>query len=225
MKASSLQSLLKKATCLRFSREFVHRTVAYGSQIHSLQRVAIHPFSTSFHRTFFVLGLSGAFFILAFALPVHAQTVNCATTYRGNCTLRATCEQSVAQGTMKIQTSTNCEATAGNVCCVSVSATASAGKSGTVATVGFGLKNPLGNRTIPQLIGDIVSWLGALAGMLFFGMMLWGGIEWMTARGDGKQVQQAQKRIINSILGIGIILLSYVIIDTVIGLPNVLVGG
>ena len=46
----------------------------------------------------------------------------------------------------------------------------------------------------------------------------------MTARGDGKQVQQAQKRILNSMIGIAIILLSYVIIDTVISVPNVLVG-
>ncbi len=132
---------------------------------------------------------------------------------------------------MKIQEGTNCETeTVGGqsgiiVCCVPVSAAPVAKKSGgTESGAGFGLKNPLGNRTIPQLIGDIVSWLGGLAGMLFFGMMLWGGIEWMTARGDGKQVQQAQKRILNSMIGIAIILLSYVIIDTVISVPNVLVG-
>lgn len=173
------------------------------------------------------LGIFGAFLALSFALPVHAQApANCATVYRGACVSQAVCEQGVAQGKMKIQANTSCESTAsGDVCCVPVVAASTAAKSGTVTTVGFGLKNPLGNRTVPQLVGDIVSWLGGLAGMLFFGMMLWGGIEWMTARGDGKQVQQAQKRIINSILGIGIILLSYVVIDVVIGLPNVLIGG
>lgn len=109
------------------------------------------------------------------------------------------------------------------MCCIPVSATAPK-QAATVTTVGYGLKNPLGNRSIQQIVGDIISWLGGLAGMLFFGTLLWGGIEWMTARGDGKAVQQAQKRMMNAVLGIGIILLSYFIIDAVMGLPNMLIA-
>lgn len=193
--------------------------------------MSLSPFLKSLCYALPVSVMGGAFLALAFAVPAHAQgTNNCVTNYHGACTPRATCEGGVEKGTMRLQEGAeDCAATVGGseniVCCVPVSGTAPATKSGgSESGAGLGLRNPLGNRTIPQLIGDIVSWLGGLAGMLFFGMMLWGGIEWMTARGDGKQVQQAQKRILNSIIGIAIILLSYVIIDTVISVPNVLVG-
>lgn len=162
-------------------------------------------------------------FSVLIAVPAFAQApTNCVTAHKGTCVSSASCDQGVANGTKKVQANTNCEATAGNVCCVAVSATG-AKKGATETTVGYGLKNPLGNRTIQQIVGDLVSWLGGLAGMLFFFTLLWGGIEWMTARGDGKAVQQAQKRMMNAVLGIGIILLSYFIIDAVMGLPNLLI--
>lgn len=166
-------------------------------------------------------GLAMSFIIGWSAL---AQTpTNCVTAHKGTCVSSASCDQGVTNGTKKIQTNTDCESTAGNVCCVPVSVTAPK-QTATVTTVGYGLKNPLGNRSIQQIVGDIISWLGGLAGMLFFGTLLWGGIEWMTARGDGKAVQQAQKRMMNAVLGIGIILLSYFIIDAVMGLPNILIA-
>ncbi|MCW1892488.1 MAG: hypothetical protein KIH65_004615, partial [Candidatus Uhrbacteria bacterium] len=102
-------------------------------------------------------GLAMSFIIGWSAL---AQTpTNCVTAHKGTCVSSASCDQGVTNGTKKIQTNTDCESTAGNVCCVPVSATAPK-QATTVTTVGYGLKNPLGNRSIQQIVGDIISWLG-----------------------------------------------------------------
>jgi len=78
------------------------------------------------------------------------------------------------------------------------------------------LINPLGKKNIPQLIGRSVSWLGGLAGSLFFLFLLWGGIEWMLAGGDDGKVKKAKERITASVSGIVVILLAYMIVATII---------
>ncbi len=97
--------------------------------------------------------------------------------------------------------------------------TEDAGKGNT--TVGYGLKNPLGSRTIPQIIGAIIGWLSGLAGALFMLYLIWGGIEWMTAGGSSEKLKKGQQKIIYAILGVVIVVLSYFIVDMVIGLTNI----
>lgn len=85
-------------------------------------------------------------------------------------------------------------------------------------TVGaFGLWNPLGNRSVPQLLGQLVAWLGAIGGSLFFAYLMWGGVEWMTAGGDYDRVGSGRKKIIAAVSGIVVILLAYLIIESLIG--------
>lgn len=61
------------------------------------------------------------------------------------------------------------------------------------------------------LAGTIVGYLLAFVGVIFFGLMLYGGFLWMTARGNTEQVKKAQDTITTSIIGIIIIFLSYVV--------------
>jgi hypothetical protein len=95
----------------------------------------------------------------------------------------------------------------------------SAGKGET--TVGYGLKNPMGSRTVPQIIGAIIGWLAGLAGALFMLFLIWGGIEWMTAGGSPERVKSGQKKIIYAIFGAVIAVLSYVIVDAIVGLTSI----
>lgn len=88
----------------------------------------------------------------------------------------------------------------------------------TTPTPGFGLLNPLGVRTVPGIIGSVVSWLGGFAGSLFFFFLLWGGVEWMTAGGDAGKVKKAQGRIVASVAGILVVILSYIAVATIIGI-------
>lgn len=94
------------------------------------------------------------------------------------------------------------------------------GKGSTVTR--YGLLNPFGTRTVPGIIAAIIKWAAGLAGSLFFLYLLWGGIQWMTAGGKTETVQMAQKRILYAIVGIAVILLSYFIVDALIGFTNVI---
>jgi hypothetical protein len=88
-------------------------------------------------------------------------------------------------------------------------------------TVGYGLKNPMGSRTVPQIIGAIIGWLAGLAGALFMLYLIWGGIEWMTAGGSPEQLKSGQRKIIYAIVGAGIAALSYIIVDAIVGLTSI----
>jgi hypothetical protein len=79
------------------------------------------------------------------------------------------------------------------------------------------LINPLGGRTIPVIIGQLVAWFGAAGGSLFFLYLLWGGFQWMMAGGDHGKVQSAQKRIVAAVLGITVILFAYMLVSSIIG--------
>lgn len=83
---------------------------------------------------------------------------------------------------------------------------------------GYGLQNPLGSRTIPQIIGGIVQWMGGLAGSMFFLYLLWGGAQWMTARGSDEQAQNGRKKIVAATAGIIVVLTAYLLVSAVIGL-------
>lgn len=86
---------------------------------------------------------------------------------------------------------------------------------------GYGLINPLGSRSIPVLIGDLIQWISGLAGTFFMVYLLWGGFEWMTAGGDGKKTISARNRMLYAILGIVVIFTSYFILDALIGITNI----
>lgn len=123
----------------------------------------------------------------------------------------------------------NCEF--GQTCCVPKSGTptppapssgaATGTAQATVERTGFGLLNPFGSRSVPVIIGDLIGWLGGLAGSAFFLYLLWGGFEWMLAGGNETQVKNAINKIIYSSLGIVIIIVAYFIVDALIGLVNV----
>ncbi|MBI5135092.1 hypothetical protein HZA86_02565 [Candidatus Uhrbacteria bacterium] len=55
-----------------------------------------------------------------------------------------------------------------------------------------------------------------LLGLIFLGMMLYGGYNWMTAMGEEEKVEIAKKTITSSIIGIAIIIASYAIVTFVI---------
>ncbi len=92
------------------------------------------------------------------------------------------------------------------------------GDSGQEIPEGYGLVNPLGPRTIPQIIGGIVQWMGGLAGSMFFLYLLWGGAQWMTARGSDEQAQTGRKKILAATAGIIVVLTAYLLVSAVIGL-------
>lgn len=66
-------------------------------------------------------------------------------------------------------------------------------------------------KTLPQVVGDVISVGLSLIGLLFLGLALYGGFKWMTAQGNEKDVQTGRDTIINATIGIILIVSAYVI--------------
>ena len=77
-------------------------------------------------------------------------------------------------------------------------------------TAGFG------SSDLISIIGTIIQVFLGILGVLFLVLMIYAGFLWMTAGGDGKQVERAKKLIINAVVGIVIILMSYAISSFII---------
>ncbi len=85
------------------------------------------------------------------------------------------------------------------------------------ATEGTGLANTPISVRVSTLIGAIVGFVG----VIFLVLMIYGGLTWMTAGGNEEKIGKAKKIIVNSTIGIIIVMLSYAItyyiIQTVTG--------
>ena len=67
------------------------------------------------------------------------------------------------------------------------------------------------NSDIQLMIGSIVAMILSFLGVIFFLLTIYGGFLWMTARGNTEQVDKAKKIMVNSVVGLVIVLFAYAI--------------
>jgi type IV secretory pathway VirB2 component (pilin) len=72
-----------------------------------------------------------------------------------------------------------------------------------------------GNGTIAELATTIINILLGLSGIVAVIMVIIGGYQWMTARGNEAQVTNGRKTLINALIGLAIIILSYAVVQAV----------
>lgn len=77
--------------------------------------------------------------------------------------------------------------------------------------------NPLGSTTVADIIVTATRYLLGLVGFLAMAALVWGGVLYIISLGNDQYVQQAKKVIFWAIVGLIIIMLSYVILTTVQG--------
>ncbi len=118
----------------------------------------------------------------------------------------------------------HCVATDPGPHCILPTASASAGTSSTGPSVASGagasvseLPNPIGTNDITVIFGRIVRAVLGLVGALALFWFVWGGILWMTARGDKGEVKKAQDIIKNASIGILIIFFAYTLTSAFLG--------
>lgn len=70
-------------------------------------------------------------------------------------------------------------------------------------------------KTLPQLIGSVISVALSLVGFVFLGLALYAGFKWMTAQGNEKDVTSARDTLINASIGIVLIVAAYAITNFV----------
>lgn len=82
-------------------------------------------------------------------------------------------------------------------------------------TIASGAGTKKGNTSVAQLTGQVLGVALSLVGVLFFILMVYGGILWMTASGNQEQTSKALKTLVYAIIGLIIVLGSYVIVNFV----------
>lgn len=81
-----------------------------------------------------------------------------------------------------------------------------------VGTSAYGAK---ANTDIKVTIASIIQALLGFIGIVFFILILWGGVQWMTSGGNEKKLEDAKKRILNASIGLALVLMSYAIASTI----------
>lgn len=74
----------------------------------------------------------------------------------------------------------------------------------------------LTDATPEQAIGLILKSLLGFLGLLFFILIIYGGILWMTSAGNEDKVSRARQLIAAAVVGIGIVLIAYLVTVLVI---------
>lgn len=69
---------------------------------------------------------------------------------------------------------------------------------------------------LPAEIGRIIGFILSFVGVVFLGLMIYGGFTWMLARGNDSEVSKAKGIIISAIIGIIIVAGAYAITATVL---------
>lgn len=83
-----------------------------------------------------------------------------------------------------------------------------------------GLAQATQNLTLTQLIVRIINIMLLLAGVVAVLFMVIGGYFYMTAAGNQEQVEKGKNTAVNAIIGLIIIILSFVIINVIVNLVS-----
>ena len=68
-------------------------------------------------------------------------------------------------------------------------------------------------RALAQTAFDWIFYIAIVMAVLF---IMWSGIQWMTSGGDVERIQSAKKRLLYAIIGLVIVLFSFVIVRVVL---------
>ena len=78
------------------------------------------------------------------------------------------------------------------------------------------LNNPLGDASVPFLIGTTINYVLGVVGSIALAMIVYAGIKFMNARGNPEDVKSASKIMLWAGLGLAMIFFSYLILNYVI---------
>jgi len=80
----------------------------------------------------------------------------------------------------------------------------------------FSLYNPLGTTSIPVIIGRVIKIILGVVGSLALVAFIYGGGMYMISRGDSGTAKKGKDAMVNAVIGLFIILLSYIITSTIL---------
>ena len=78
------------------------------------------------------------------------------------------------------------------------------------------LINPLGEKDVRVIFGRVISGALSIMGSIALVMVVYGGILWMTSRGETKMIQKGKDTLTWAVLGVAVIFASYAIVNALI---------
>jgi hypothetical protein len=79
----------------------------------------------------------------------------------------------------------------------------------------------LTNLTVGGIVSGAISLVMIVVALIFFFMLIWGGLRWVMSEGDEKAVTAARNQITNALIGLAIVFAAFAImklIETVFGI-------
>ena len=75
--------------------------------------------------------------------------------------------------------------------------------------------SPLGNLTTASIVSGAIRLVLVVTALVFFAMLIWGGIRWIMSKGDKTEVENARNQITNALIGLAIIFVAWAIIKLI----------
>ena len=73
----------------------------------------------------------------------------------------------------------------------------------------------LEDLTIPGIISGAISLIMLVVALVFFFMLIWGGLRWVTSQGEEKAVASARAQITNALIGLAIVFAAWAIMKLI----------
>lgn len=74
---------------------------------------------------------------------------------------------------------------------------------------------PLGNLSVPSIVSGAISLVMLAVALVFFFILILGGLRWITSEGDQKNVEAARNQITNALIGLAIVFAAWAIIKLI----------
>ncbi len=79
----------------------------------------------------------------------------------------------------------------------------------------------LGKLTFASIVSGAISLVMLVVALVFFFILIWGGLKWVMSEGDQKAVEGARNQITNALIGLAIVFAAFAImklIETIFGI-------
>ncbi len=73
------------------------------------------------------------------------------------------------------------------------------------ATLAAQLYNPLGQRTVPQVVGFVIQVVLGISGSIALLMIVYCGFTWLMSQGEPDKIKKGQQTIVWSVIGIAVL--------------------
>lgn len=102
-----------------------------------------------------------------------------------------------------------------------MSALAVAPTEGVINTLPTGQFGPLGGLGIPGIVSGLITLVLVGASLIFFFILVLGGIRWITSQGDEGKVKEARAQVTQALIGLAVVFAAWAIVRLVQVLFNI----